>query len=132
MSKKRWISYILTALFLCWVFPVTSLAGETVPEPGITAVEGTVELDNHSTLMGLPSGAVVTATLAYLTVKQGIIVCGPVLNVEATGVSDQVWQSGLLLKMRCKGEDAVLAYYNPNRQPWPAWEIVPGRVGGLD
>ena len=44
--------------------------------------------------------------------RQGILVDGPVLKVEASGVPEQVWQSGLLLKMLCKGEEAVLAYYN--------------------
>ncbi|MGI6469470.1 MAG: hypothetical protein GXZ09_09830 [Syntrophomonadaceae bacterium] len=126
MSRKRWISGIIMALLLCWIFPASTLAAETVPDPGVAVVEGAVDLGNDCSLRGLPAGAGATATQVSFTVRQGILVDGPVLKVEASGVPEQVWQSGLLLKMLCKGEEAVLAYYNPNRQPWPAWEIVPG------
>ena len=121
MSRKRWISGIIMALLLCWIFPASTLAAETVPDPGVAVVEGAVDLGNDCSLRGLPAGAGATATQVSFTVRQGILVDGPVLKVEASGVPEQVWQSGLLLKMLCKGEEAVLAYYNPNRQPWPAW-----------
>ncbi len=126
MNGKRWICCILTALLLCWAAPGTALAAEAASGTASAVVGGIVEFDYNSSLQGGPPGAAATATPVSLVARQGIVVAGPVLRLDVSGIPAELWQSGLLMKMPCQGEDAVLAYYNQTRQPWPAWEMVPG------
>ena len=61
MSRKRWISGIIMALLLCWIFPASTLAAETVPDPGVAVVEGAVDLAMIELLRGRAAGAGATA-----------------------------------------------------------------------
>jgi hypothetical protein len=126
MSGRKLMSCCLMVLLLCSLGPAMVAADTDVPEGNTPVVsDGVIQFADHSLLRGVPAGAQIKATPVSLVARQGIVIAGPVIKLEARELSAEALASGLLLKMPCSGDQVVLAYYNEARTPWPAWEIVP-------
>ncbi len=120
MNGRSVMSVLLAVLLLFGAAPATYAVAEQ------SAATGTVVLQHNCLIQGVPSEAAVTATPVVQLSRQGIVMAGPAWKLDTSGISPEVWESGLLLKMPCEREGVVLAYYNETRQPWPTWEIVSG------
>lgn len=126
MSGRKLMSCCLMVMLLCSLVPGMAAAVTVVPGTETPVVsDGVVQFASNSLLRGVPAGAQVTETPVSLVARQGIVIAGPVMKLEARDLSAEALACGLMLKMPCGAEQAVLAYYNEARTPWPAWEIVP-------